>query len=55
MKIAAVGTGDVGLSLVVLLSQHNEVTAVGIIPENVEKLNNWESSIQDDYIENIWS
>lgn len=51
MKIAAVGTGDVGLSLVVLLSQHNEVTAVGIIPENVEKLNNWESSIQDDYIE----
>ena len=51
MKIAAAGTWYVGLSLVVLLSQHNEVTAVGINPENVEKLDNGDSSIQDDYIE----
>lgn len=51
MKIAVAGTGYVGLSLAVLLSQHNEVTAVDIIPEKVEKLNNWESPIQDEYIE----
>ncbi len=40
MKIAVAGTGYVGLSLAVLLSQHNEVTAVDIIDEKVEKLNN---------------
>ena len=51
MKIAVAGTGYVGLSLAVLLAQHNDVTAVDIIPEKVEKLNNWQSPIQDDYIE----
>ena len=51
MKIAVAGTGYVGLSLAVLLSQHNEVTAVDIIPEKVEMLNNWKSPIHDDYIE----
>ncbi len=50
-KIAVAGTGYVGLSLAVLLSQHNDVTAVDIIPEKVEKLNNWISPIQDEYIE----
>ena len=50
-KIAVAGTGYVGLSLAVLLSQHNEVTAVDIIPEKVEKLNNYESPIRDEYIE----
>ena len=50
-KIAVAGTGYVGLSLAVLLSQHNDVTAVDIIPEKVDKLNNWESPIQDDFIE----
>ena len=51
MKIAVAGTGYVGLSLAVLLSQHNDVVAVDIIPEKVEKINKWESPIQDDYIE----
>ena len=51
MKIAIAGTGYVGLSLAVLLSQHNDVTAVDIVPEKVEKLNNWQSPIQDEYIE----
>ena len=51
MKIAVAGTGYVGLSLAVLLSQHNDVTAVDIIPEKVEKINNWVSPIQDEYIE----
>ncbi len=50
-KIAVAGTGYVGLSLAVLLAQHNDVTAVDIIPEKVEKLNNYISPIQDDYIE----
>ena len=50
-KIAVAGTGYVGLSLAVLLSQHNEVTAVDIVPEKVEKLNNYVSPIQDEYIE----
>ncbi len=50
-KIAVAGTGYVGLSLAVLLSQHNDVTAVDIVPEKVEKLNNRISPIQDDYIE----
>ncbi|OON85016.1 UDP-glucose 6-dehydrogenase [Oribacterium sp. C9] len=51
MNIAVAGTGYVGLSLAVLLSQHNHVTAVDIVPEKVDKLNRWESPIQDDYIE----
>lgn len=51
MKIAVAGTGYVGLSLAVLLSQHNEVTAVDIIPEKVEKIKKWISPIQDEYIE----
>ncbi len=50
-KIAVAGTGYVGLSLAVLLSQNNDVTAVDIVPEKVEKLNHWTSPIQDDYIE----
>ena len=55
MKIAVAGTGYVGLSLAVLLSQHNEVTAVDVIPEKVEKLNNYISPIQDEYIEKYLS
>lgn len=51
MKIAVVGIGYVGLSLAVLLSQHNEVTAVDIMKEKVEKINNWISPISDKYIE----
>jgi len=51
MKIAVAGTGYVGLSLAVLLAQHNVVTAVDIIPEKVEMINNKKSPIQDDYIE----
>ena len=50
-KIAVAGTGYVGLSLAVLLAQNNDVTAVDIIPEKVEKLNNYISPIQDEYIE----
>lgn len=50
-KIAVAGTGYVGLSLAVLLAQHNKVTAVDIIPEKVELINNNKSPIQDDYIE----
>lgn len=51
LKIAVAGTGYVGLSLAVLLSQHHEVTAVDIVPEKVEKINNRISPIQDEYIE----
>ena len=51
MNIAIAGTGYVGLSLAVLLAQHNRVTAVDILPEKVEKLNRFISPIQDDYIE----
>lgn len=51
MKIAVAGTGYVGLSLATLLSQHNEVKAVDIIPEKVELINKKKSPIQDDYIE----
>ena len=47
MRIAVAGTGYVGLSMSVLLSQHNKVTAVDIIPEKVEKINNRISPIQD--------
>lgn len=50
-KIAVAGTGYVGLSLAVLLAQHNEVVAVDIIPEKVEMINNKKSPIQDEYIE----
>lgn len=50
-KIAVAGTGYVGLSLATLLAQHNDVTAVDIIPEKVEMVNNRISPIQDDYIE----
>lgn len=50
-KIAIAGTGYVGLSLAVLLAQKNQVTAVDIIPEKVEMINNKKSPIQDDYIE----
>ena len=50
MNIAVAGTGYVGLSIAVLLSQHNEVKAVDIVPEKVEKINNKISPIQDDYI-----
>ena len=51
MKIAVAGTGYVGLSIATLLAQHNAVTAVDIIPEKVELINNRKSPIQDDYIE----
>ncbi|UWO50011.1 nucleotide sugar dehydrogenase [Eshraghiella crossota] len=51
MKIAVAGTGYVGLSIATLLSQHNEVMAVDIIPEKVEKINKRISPIQDEYIE----
>lgn len=51
MKIAVAGAGYVGLSLAVLLSQHNEVHALDIVPEKVEKLQRYESPIQDDEIE----
>ncbi|MBR6159220.1 MAG: UDP-glucose 6-dehydrogenase, partial [Lachnospiraceae bacterium] len=51
MKIAVAGTGYVGLSLAVLLSQHNDVTAVDVLPEKVDMLNAWRSPIKDDYIE----
>ena len=50
-KIAVAGTGYVGLSIATLLSQHNPVTAVDVIPEKVELINNRCSPIQDDYIE----
>ena len=51
MKIAVAGTGYVGLSIATLLAQHNTVTAVDIIPEKVDLINNRKSPIQDDYIE----
>ena len=51
MKIAVAGTGYVGLSIATLLAQHNSVVAVDIIPEKVEMLNNRQSPIQDEYIE----
>lgn len=50
-KIAVAGTGYVGLSIATLLSQHHQVTAVDIVPEKVELINNHKSPIQDDYIE----
>ena len=51
MKIAVAGTGYVGLSIAVLLAQHNKVTAVDVIPEKVEMLNKRQSPIKDEYIE----
>ena len=51
LKIAVAGTGYVGLSIATLLSQHHQVTAVDIISEKVELINNKKSPIQDDYIE----
>ncbi len=54
-NIAVAGTGYVGLSLAVLLSQHNHVKAVDIVQEKVDKINSFESPIQDDYIEKFFS
>ncbi len=51
MKIAVAGTGYVGLSIATLLAQHHEVTAVDVVPEKVDLINNKRSPIQDDYIE----
>ena len=51
LKIAVAGTGYVGLSIATLLAQHHDVTAVDIIPEKVDKINNRQSPIQDEYIE----
>ena len=50
-KIAVAGTGYVGLSVATLLSQHNEVVAVDIVPEKVDMINQRKSPIQDEYIE----
>lgn len=55
LKIAVAGTGYVGLSIATLLSQHNKVVAVDIVPEKVEKINRKESPIQDEYIEKYLS
>lgn len=55
MKIAVAGTGYVGLSIATLLAQHNTVTAVDIIPEKVDMINNRISPIQDDYIEKYFA
>ena len=55
MKIAVAGTGYVGLSMATLLSQHHEVTAVDVIPEKVDKINNRISPIQDEYIEKFFA
>ncbi len=55
MNIAVAGTGYVGLSIATLLSQHNKVTAVDIIPEKVEKINRRISPIQDEYIEKYFA
>ena len=55
MKIAVAGTGYVGLSLATLLSQKNEVVALDVIPEKVEKINNRISPIQDEYIEKYFA
>ena len=54
-KIAVAGTGYVGLSIATLLSQHHKVTAVDIVPEKVELINNRKSPIQDEYIEKYLS
>ena len=51
LKITVAGTGYVGLSLAVLLAQHHQVTALDIVPEKVEMINNKKSPIRDEYIE----
>ncbi|MBO7636585.1 MAG: UDP-glucose 6-dehydrogenase [Paludibacteraceae bacterium] len=53
MKISVAGTGYVGMSIATLLSQHNEVTAVDVVPERVDMVNHKKSPIQDDYIEDF--
>ena len=55
MRIAVAGTGYVGLSIATLLAQHNEVVAVDVVPEKVEKINNRISPIQDEYIEKFFA
>ena len=55
MKIAVVGTGYVGLSIATLLAQHNEVVAVDVIAEKVEKINNRIPPIQDEYIKDFFA
>ena len=55
LKIAVAGTGYVGLSMATLLSQNHQVTAVDVIPEKVEKINNRVSPIQDEYIEKYFA
>src|SRR5574344_2176865 len=55
LKIAVAGTGYVGLSMATLLSQNHQVTAVDVIPEKVEKINNRISPIQDEYIEKFFA
>ena len=54
LQIAVAGTGYVGLSMATLLAQHHKVTAVDVIPEKVEKINNRISPIQDEYIEKFF-
>ena len=51
MKISVAGTGYVGMSIATLLAQHNDVTAVDVVPERVEMVSHKKSPIQDDYIE----
>ena len=51
MNISIAGTGYVGLSMAILLAQHNHIAAVDIIPEKVDMINNRRSPIQDEYIE----
>ena len=55
LKIAVAGTGYVGLSIATLLAQHHQVTAVDVIPEKVEKINQRISPIQDEYIEKYFA
>ena len=55
MRIAVAGTGYVGLSLAVLLAQHNEVRALDVVPEKVELLQRWESPLRDVEIERFLS
>ena len=55
IKIAVAGTGYVGMSIATLLSQHHHVSAVDVIPEKVEKINNRISPLQDDYIEKFFA
>ena len=51
IQVAVAGTGYVGLSIATLLAQHHQVTAVDVIPEKVDMINNHKSPIQDEYIE----